>query len=791
MTEVSADLSSTVFDNGDVPPAERESQDAPEQEALLTAFPDVEIAPRAEQESQDASEQEAPGSQVTGVPLPAELDPGFLDQLESLGEPEEAEDEELGTGRPLPSHLDACFSTEVFGRTFPGEQRTDTSSGVLGPEASCLLGDAVSDSVLSMGRSTVDISLPWETAGMNLIFREEDPVDVMLASLPSHVPVPAPHVQPEELVKEPPAKRMKTYPESGECFRGAIAVRGYDNDDDKVEGVWRRALEKWLVVVTECPSASLIGDRVSRMSTTEAAETLRELFGRKSAATVLKRGSALVAFIAWCRKFFRDEEPMPFRTLHMEGYLRHLKKGNRPASAFTSFQEAVNFATHVVGVSVAVTSKGQQQGDSVWSPWCNGIIGQALQGKAERKQATVLSVHQVAALEYMLQDESLSAFDRYACGALLFGIFSRSRVSDLRKTYSWYLDFDQLGDGGDGFIECRTRDHKTANLVLQSGVSMPLVAPALGVTSASWAVRWAKVAEEVGLGFSGDRKGPVLPAPDQRGGWTKRSVEAGEVTKWLHALLARSGNAASPGTTSHTVKSTVLSWCAKYGMARHPRLQLGHHTSGDGSLDTYGRDTLAPALLQLTSMLDSIRRGMFLPDLTRSGRFRKRTSIKVESSDEEAVTAEDLGEVEDVHSSSGATGSFLRVEADRGTGDQPEASLDSDSSSSEDSSSEAGHEDAWVVGEDFRNPESKPATWKPDTVMYRHVRTGVVHIMAAGSSEEIFTCGRLLTKDHVEVADVPFLELRKCKQCEAGKPVRDIGGLTAAINQLREGRRPT
>ena len=73
--------------------------------------------------------------------------------------------------------------------------------------------------------------------------------------------------------------------------------------------------------MTECPATSLIGDRVSRMAATEAAETLRELFGRKSAATVLKRGSALVAFIAWCRKTFRDEEPMPFRTLHMEGYL--------------------------------------------------------------------------------------------------------------------------------------------------------------------------------------------------------------------------------------------------------------------------------------------------------------------------------------------------------------------------------------------------------------------------------------------------------------------------------------
>ena len=192
-------------------------------------------------------------------------------------------------------------------------------------------------------------------------------MDVMLNSLPANIPVPAPPVQPEELVKEPPTKRARPFPESGECFRGAISLRGYDNDEDKVEGVWRRALEKWLVVVTECPGTSLIGDRVSRMAATEAAETLRELFGRKSAATVLKRGSALVAFTAWCRKTFRDEEPMPFRTLHMEGYLRHLKTSKLPASAFTSFQEAVNFAIHVVGVSVAVASKGQQQGDSVWS----------------------------------------------------------------------------------------------------------------------------------------------------------------------------------------------------------------------------------------------------------------------------------------------------------------------------------------------------------------------------------------------------------------------------------------
>ena len=720
-------------------------------------------------------------AECTGKPIPD--DSGFLEHLDSLGGPGSIDDEELGTGRPLPSHLDACVSTEARGQFSSG----DAGQGSQGVEDIGCLQDAVCDSVLAVGRSTVDIALPWEVSGMSLIFREEDPVDVMLNSLPAHVPVPSVPKQPEEIVKEPPLKRVRPFPESGECFRGAISSRGYDNDEDKVEGVWRRALEKWLVVVTECPRTSLIGDRVSGMAATEATATLRELFGRKSAATVLKRGSALVAFIAWCRKTFREEEPVPFRTLHLEGYLRHLKAIKRPASAFTGFQEAVNFAIHVVGFSAALNARGQPPGGGVWSPWCSGVIGQALQGKAERKQATVLTVHQVAALEHMLQDDSLSAFDRYACGALLFGIFSRSRVSDLRKTFGWILDFDQLGDGGDGFIECRTRDHKTANLVLQSGVSMPLVAPAMGVTSSSWAIRWARVAEEVGLRFTEDRRGPVLPAPDQRGGWTNRSVDAGEVTKWLHALLSRSGNDASSGTTSHTVKSTVLSWCAKYGMGRHPRLQLGHHTSGDGSLDTYGRDTLAPALLQLTSMLESIRRGVFLPDLTRSGRFRKRTSIKVESSEEEPEPAAEMEGVEDVHSSSGATGSFLRVDAERKSEGMDGAAQRSSSSSSEDSSSDAGQSDAWVVGEDFRNPESKPAAWKPETVMYRHVRTGVVHIMAAGSSEGIFTCGRPLTKDHAEVTDVPFLSLRKCKQCEAGKPVRDIGGLTAAINQLRRG----
>ncbi|CAE7198911.1 unnamed protein product [Symbiodinium sp. CCMP2592] len=188
----------------------------------------------------------------------------------------------------------------------------------------------------------------------------------------------------------------------------------------------------------------------------------------------MKRGSALMGYLSWGRKECRGGDLFPFKSSHLDGYLKHLKSEKRPAGAFTSFQECVNFAIHVVGIAVDESVIGPKQ-STVWSHWSKGVIGQAQLTKAERKQATVLLVAYVAALERLLEDESVNSFDRYACGAILFGIFSRSRVSDLRKTFSWFLDFGELASGGEGFIECKTRDHKTANAVAHTGFSMPLV----------------------------------------------------------------------------------------------------------------------------------------------------------------------------------------------------------------------------------------------------------------------------------------------------------------------------
>jgi hypothetical protein len=74
--------------------------------------------------------------------------------------------------------------------------------------------------------------------------------------------------------------------------------------------------------------------------------------------------------------------------------------------------------------------------------------------------------------------------------------------------------------------------------------------------------------------------------------------------------------------SSHSLKCTLLSWAAKFGLPLDVRRFLGHHTKAeDGSLLIYGRDNAAAPLRALEMLLHAVRTGAFIPDSTRSGRF--------------------------------------------------------------------------------------------------------------------------------------------------------------------------
>ena len=113
-----------------------------------------------------------------------------------------------------------------------------------------------------------------------------------------------------------------------------------------------------------------------------------------------------------------------------------------------------------------------------------------------------------------------------------------------------------------------------------------------------------------------------MPAPDKSGLPTVRALSSGEAGAWLRSLLPhRKGMR----TTSHSLKSTLLSFAAKRGT----RLCLGATLIGhkDTSMaDVYARDALARPLRLLAGMISEIRSGAFLPDASRAARFPGRVN---------------------------------------------------------------------------------------------------------------------------------------------------------------------
>ena len=674
-----------------------------------------------------------------------------------------------------------------------------SSSGVSGTTA---VADAVQEAIhVAVRHDFSNLKLPWEAGGaMSVVFGKQEIVPEVFPMIP--LPGPLPPLESPEDVKR--AKRARRVDVSAGLFLKAINFGARLSDSQTVSLKWDRALEKWYGIVTEDLSSSLIGASLPVGELVASLKMLRELFGKKSVETVSKRANALVLFFAWARKRRPFEAVIPFDGAMIDAYLQSLRDESAPAGRFHAFTEAVNFAVHVVGISVC-------ESRCLWSPWSKGLVGLNDINRQPREPRHPLTVAMVRSLEEMLADVLLGIIDRYACGAFLFAIYSRSRSSDLRLVEDWILDLESVALSEEGFVECSTRSHKTANLVARSGLAMPLVAVACGVGRTSWATTWVRVAVEAGLPLDGRQKGPVLPAPNPDGFWSERAATSGEMTRWLKALLERCHHDVEK-VTSHSLKHTTLSWTAKYGLERSLRLRLGHHSDKDGSLDAYSRDLLAPALIRYVQIIKEVRIGAFAPDLSRSGRFVPEGERSwPRSPGQGADSFPDVGleqqqplvELEQTANRSpdgnglsteggSLAGSLepleneVEEEVERAWYDQARnasegpAADSSDESSSSSSTYESTSDGSDRLVADAAFTESAAAgnaeTWRPDCIMFEHKKTKVIHLQARGSSSGHFVCGRAPSNDHRQIERAFFFESRCCKQCASSKLLRDRGG---------------
>ena len=478
----------------------------------------------------------------------------------------------------------------------------------------------------------------------------------------------------------------------------------------------------------------------------EGSAVLRDSLGIKSPRTVIKRAQTLLQYLSWLQMHVPGWSPWDRK--HCLQYLAYEEHARSSASRGMTLLEPFRFARFVLEIPIS----------------------------EQHKPARPSKVVEVAALEKLIASHS-NPIDVYMLGAVFFAVLSRSRWSDLKMIHQLWIEKVEFSGELYGFVEARTRYHKTATTLAKKQRFMPLVAPFLGVTNIDWTKHWVQAMESLGVSMESEPFGALCKAPSHDGSLCRRSCSTEEIGTFLNKVLKTNQET---GVTSLSLKHTTLSWCAAYGMDEPARTLLGHHElQGAKAMTVYSRDLLTRPLQLSCSMLANIRMDHFRPDESRTARMVNllRLSTMGQSATERpnAVAAEGK-----VTLDAGTPGEEFEPTSPLGTEAAPapnqareqEESSDIASTSSSSGSSDEGDE--------------QPACWIPGPV-WRNIRSHVVH--RCSSVKQQTSCGRLIDDEHFGyMADGCSTINARCSRCFKGEVVSSVDGLVEALDQSRSKR---
>lgn len=190
-------------------------------------------------------------------------------------------------------------------------------------------------------------------------------------------------------------------------------------------------------------------------------------------------------------------------------------------------------------------------------------------------QADPFTVKQLLQIHKELET-SRDVWVRNMCGSLLFCTYARSRWSDAQHAEKLECDYDS--EDNLKYIEIKTSIHKTCRALHMRHVFLPITARAMGVSKLPRGPIWIEARNITDL-----KKFPLMPAPSKTLEPTSRPLSTPEVKRWLHLKE-------NSRLTSHSCKSTCLSFMAKRGASFEDRLCLGYHSNNAKMALVYSRD---------------------------------------------------------------------------------------------------------------------------------------------------------------------------------------------------------
>lgn len=469
------------------------------------------------------------------------------------------------------------------------------------------------------------MQMPWERGFAAQVFSNRTFVlpSVIFNPLPAQNAFPIPRL-PVDIPISDPASTISTLDRIDKIGGAWPIVAGRMsgmNWDDKKAASRSTALKRLHSFFLTNPEAtglgrSLMSDILGLQNDGYINSVVNDVFARKATRTMSKRAADLAKFSLYCQS--RSELPLPFKENLVYDYLRSHCLGS--ASAASNLCQAINFS--------AGTLQADGATEATSSPRVKGLTFRQALLKRPLRQAKLLKVSQVRILEAILISESEFPPDRVFSGHCLYCLHGRLRWSDGQATIDAELDLDP---NGFGFVQTQALDSKTSTTIQKRTTFLPFTALANGIAVHDWAKCWLELRQSNGLSFSRDK--PTMPAIDHSGQFIiDEELNSGDASRWLRELLLRGGAEPSSvtGISTHSLKSTTLSWAAKFGISRDARSILGYHVvAGSGGMLHYSRDEQALPLRKMQACYEEIRAGSFDPDTSRSGYFiRVRPSAK-------------------------------------------------------------------------------------------------------------------------------------------------------------------
>ena len=475
--------------------------------------------------------------------------------------------------------------------------------------------------------------------------------------------------------------------------------------------LWMALVERW---DTGC---SLVSSTLELVETSRVFGMFAHLFAGRSPVTVRKRCYSVMRL---CDYLDSRELTFPCSERSFYDFLCTEQLGGAPQSRLKGYMQAINFVRHVMSVpeleSLTVSSR------------CKGAcLGDVLR---ERVQAAPLLVKELKRIHELLYTGE-DVWVRMFCGALLMAVYCRARWGDLMRAETVITDFDSGGQLQ--FLEARTGRHKTMRSQLHRHQFLPMVAPCHGIDGKDWGSVWLEVRKSLELDWPPN--GLVMPAPGLQGQVTCRPLETQECAAWLRKIVGSQDDTSTRRISSHTLKSTFLSYAAKRGIGIPERLQLGYHSSDFQMGLVYSRDGAAASLLVLEKLIKEIELGKFDPDDTRSGRIKETSQTTMPAGAENVVLVKDETEVIYVS--------------------------DTESNKSSDSSSTSSEEDRPQVRV---QPVLRPTCAPHGFVMWQHKKLKTLHLMAVENSR-VFHCGRNAGPLHERLEKAPEFDTPLCSLC--------------------------